>query len=72
MPKTRFILPSEVLEVLYKLIENVRKYILNISLKKTEVMTFAGIEPIGAKLIVGGMIIKQVRTFKCSGCEYLK
>jgi len=39
-------------EAVYKLSQTVRKYNLNISSKKTKVMTFAGVEPLKAKITV--------------------
>jgi hypothetical protein len=56
-------------KAVYKLSQIVRKYNLNFFSKKTKVMTFPGVERIGAKIIVDGKIGEQVSNFIYLECE---
>jgi hypothetical protein len=42
---------------------------MEISPEKSELMTFLGQAPERCKIVVGNKCLKQVKNFKCFGCE---
>jgi hypothetical protein len=47
---------------------NIRYENLNIK-KKNKIMAFVGTEPIRSKIVIDNMILEQVNTFTCLGCN---